>query len=435
MANRRTNDDLAAGQSPRKARPATENLPRLVDPADVAPRGRKPSGEKRGRTSLELLIAAEERGLPLDTAIKASRRADETAQLPRLAWDPFKEKRPRSGVWALDPSTYPVRGSTPERLRWCLQYAVLAPSSHNSQPWLFRVEGSRVDVLADRRRALPVADPDDRELMISCGCAVGLLELGMKRVGLQPEVELHSGASDRDLVARVRAAGRATPSDEERRMADAALVRRTARVRFLPDAVPTGLLARLEEQARVSGARLDILTDAERRRRLATLVHEADVVQLANKAFRRELAMWMHHNRSGARDGIPGYAMGMGELGSLVAPLVVRTFDIGEGRGARDEHLAMLSPVLGVLSTPGDTPADHVRAGIALVRVLLRATADRVASSYLNQPCELPEMRGHLSRLVPGAGWPQIVLRMGYCPRFSAFDHTPRRGVDEVLVR
>jgi nitroreductase len=434
MANRRTTRDPATGQAPTQPR-TMEHLPRLVDPAEITARARKTSREKRGRTSLELLIAAEERGLPLETAITAPRRADDPGALPPMAWDPFKDRRPRSGVWALDPSTYPARGSTPERLRWCLQYAILAPSSHNSQPWLFRVEGSRVDVLADRRRALPVADPDDRELMISCGCAVGLLELGMKRVGLQPEVELCADASDRDLVARVRAAGRATPGDEERRMADAALVRRTARVRFLPDAVPTGLLSRLEQLAAESGASLQVLADAERRRRLATLVHEADVVQLANKAFRRELAMWMHHNRSGARDGIPGYAMGMGELGSLVAPLVVRTFDIGQGRGARDEHLAMLSPVLAVLGTPGDTPADHVRAGIALVRVLLRATADRVASSYLNQPCELPEMRGHLARLVPGAGWPQIVLRMGYCPRFSAFDHTPRRGVDEVLVR
>lgn len=34
-----------------------------------------------------------------------------------------------------------------------VQAASLAPFSHNTQPWLFRLNGSVVDVLADRTRA------------------------------------------------------------------------------------------------------------------------------------------------------------------------------------------------------------------------------------------------------------------------------------------
>ena len=56
--------------------------------------------------------------------------------------------------------------------RRLLEAAVQAPSSHNTQPWLFRVEDGAVHLLADRTRALPVNDPDDRELTISCGCAL-----------------------------------------------------------------------------------------------------------------------------------------------------------------------------------------------------------------------------------------------------------------------
>jgi hypothetical protein len=47
--------------------------------------------------------------------------------------------------------------------------AVLAPSSHNTQPWVFRIGASEIDLFADRTRALPVNEPEDRELTIRCG--------------------------------------------------------------------------------------------------------------------------------------------------------------------------------------------------------------------------------------------------------------------------
>ena len=53
-----------------------------------------------------------------------------------------------------------------------IEQAVRAPSSHNTQPWLFRDREGAVEVHADRSRALPVNDPHDRELHISCGAAL-----------------------------------------------------------------------------------------------------------------------------------------------------------------------------------------------------------------------------------------------------------------------
>ncbi|MFP3632395.1 nitroreductase family protein, partial [Burkholderia sp. SIMBA_045] len=48
-----------------------------------------------------------------------------------------------------------------DQLKALLAYAVLAPSSHNSQPWRFVVNGATISVCADRMRALPVVDPFD----------------------------------------------------------------------------------------------------------------------------------------------------------------------------------------------------------------------------------------------------------------------------------
>lgn len=81
--------------------------------------------------------------------------------------------------------------------------AVLAPSSHNTQPWLFQVAKSDIDLLADRTRALPVNDPEDRELTISCGCALMNLRVAAAHRRFRIEVQLVPDARELDWLARV----------------------------------------------------------------------------------------------------------------------------------------------------------------------------------------------------------------------------------------
>lgn len=70
-------------------------------------------------------------------------------------------------AWRVDESELAANATPADKLRFALRYAVLAPSSHNTQPWRFIVDGETVTLNADRLRALPVADPCDRELIIS----------------------------------------------------------------------------------------------------------------------------------------------------------------------------------------------------------------------------------------------------------------------------
>jgi hypothetical protein len=114
-----------------------------------------------------------------------------------------------------------------------------------------------------------------------------------------------------------------------------------------------------------------------------------------------------------------------------MGPLVIRTFDFGKGRAARDRELATGSPVLAVLGTDGDTPADWLAAGQAAGRVLLGAQADGVSASYLNQPIEVDALRPRFSAILGRDGFPQLLLRMGYGPEIEP---APRRPLSEVLI-
>ena len=91
--------------------------------------------------------------------------------------------------WVEAIDEYPLTGTNDEKLMSILRHAVLAPSSHNSQPWRFEVVDGALNLYADRARALPVVDPDDRELVISCGAAPGLIQFALRPVGTDPITE------------------------------------------------------------------------------------------------------------------------------------------------------------------------------------------------------------------------------------------------------
>ena len=338
-----------------------------------------------------------------------------------LSWD----------AWTVSESDFPRKGSSSDKLRYLLNYAVLAPSSHNSQPWLFKVIDDGVELYADRTRALPVVDPDDRELIISCGSALFHLRMAVAHFGHSCIVSWFSPENNNDLLARVSLGEERKPTPEEEILFDAITKRRTNRMPFEPRQVQEKLLTELEAMANQEETWLYIIHMEEERNKVADLIAEADRIQMADGRFRRELAAWIHSNRTITRDGLPGYAFGYGDLASIVAPLLVRTFDIGRGQAAKDRQLAAGSPVLAVLGTDRDDSSAWLSAGQALSRVLLRACADGVSASFLNQPIELHELRIKLNQLLGRKGHPQLMLRMGYGPEIKP---TPRRKTTEVLA-
>jgi hypothetical protein len=276
-----------------------------------------------------------------------------------------------------------------------------------------------------------VVDPEDRELIMSCGCALYHLRSALRHFGCLGEVEILPKSGDHDLLARVWLGDQAESSVEESLIFCAIPKRRTNRQPFSDDPLPEALLAALQNAAQAESAALRIVREEEAKQAVADLVAEGDRWQWANKAFRRELAGWVHSNRSAARDGIPGYAQGIDDLMSYAGPLVVRTFDMGDGQAAKDHEVATGSPALAVLGTEGDRPREWLGAGQALARVLLRARVEDVWASFLNQPIEAPYLRMKLRELAGQPGYPQAVLRLGFSKDVKP---TPRREVASVLI-
>jgi hypothetical protein len=335
-------------------------------------------------------------------------------------------------AWNIDPSRFPVTGPAIEKARFAVGYAILAPSSHNTQPWRFIVDGDELLLCADRNRSLPHIDPFDRELIISCGAALFNLRVALAHFNVPFEITTFPQSSDPDIVARIAFPSLGPIFKDLAELFDAITKRATNRFPFSEENVPDAVIARLKSAVETEGVDAVFARTMNERERIAALIAEADRRQFNDSSFRRELAGWIHPSRS--NDGMPGESQGFYALTDFTTPIAamaIRTFDLGNGVAAAHQQLARGSPLLIILSTPMDNNEAWLAAGLGLQRMLLAAVKAGYSSSYLNQPIEVSDLRARLATAFGVVGYPQLLLRLG---RGSAVPHSPRRPIADVLL-
>ncbi|PLX37213.1 MAG: hypothetical protein C0606_11995 [Hyphomicrobiales bacterium] len=337
----------------------------------------------------------------------------------------------------IEPAAFPHQGGPRDRLRFALRYAVLAPSSHNSQPWRFRLHDDHVDILADNTRALSAVDPQRRELAMSCGATAEHLLIALAAFGIGTECRLLPEPERPDLVARVTVTGSVDPTTHDRDLVAAILTRHCDRTPYAPTELPDFVLDDLTEATRTLGIDLRLVLDDEGKSAIAGLVAEATRRQHADPAFRAELSDWMRRAAAPGKDGLSMAGFGAPDLATPLLAAAIRRFDIGSLLAKGDRARMDATPVLAVMLSPGDTLTDWLKTGRALARLFLTATVAGVSLALVNQPVEIPDLRAHLASLVTdGSDHPQLLLRLGYPAGANAKPNRPsaRRSLDDVLA-
>ncbi|MFJ3336234.1 Acg family FMN-binding oxidoreductase [Streptomyces sp. NPDC086766] len=307
--------------------------------------------------------------------------------------------------------------------------AVAAPSVHNTQPWRFRLDPDTgtLEIRAAAERGLRHIDPTGRALHLSVGCAVLNLRVAVAHFGWEPVTRLLPRPDRPDLLATVRPAGSAR-SAAVPGLYEALWRRHSSRFPFSGRPLPPALRAELAEAALAEGAVLDLL-EPDDTERVLRVTREAEHRNTADADRAAESRHWVREPRAAAL-GVPPAALGPQDFRDRV-PMR----DFGAHR-----HPAVLAarpyetrPLIALLSTAHDRRTDWLRAGQALERVLLVATAHGVRTSLLHQALEWPDLRERLewSRTGGGRGHAQMVLRLGYGPDGPP---SPRRTAREVLA-
>jgi hypothetical protein len=330
---------------------------------------------------------------------------------------------------------FPWSRTLEEQFVFLLRYAILAPSSYNTQPWQFEVGPDGIAVYADYGRRLPVVDPGNRELLMSVGAAIANLRVAASHFGFACRVDYnHSGDSERPL-----AFASLTPmlsDDHAAEIMDAlfpSITRRhTNRNPFLVTRIPEAVQQRLRVLAADSRAGVYISTDGMINQRAADLVAGAERMLQADPTYRQELSDWIRPNWTQRPDGITGAALGVKGVTSALAPWATKVLDLGRLRAAAQKNLCVQAPGLIIIYGEDSVPV-WLEAGELLERLLLTITREGMQYSFFNMPIEIPQLRLEMRALAGLSAWPQLLLRIGYC--LEPTSPTPRRPVQDVLVR
>jgi len=327
-------------------------------------------------------------------------------------------------VWDLSQSDFPEGSSIETQLGFLLRYGILAPSTRNSQPWAFHIQGNRVHFIADPNRALAIADPGRRELYISVGCALENLLVAAEHFGFRHSVSYFPEPRDEELVATATFEPGGSPSPARAGATLEAILRRhndNSAFRSLP--VPERLRCRLTACCVEADLKLHLTDDHHFRRWIDLLTGEADRIEFADPAFRRELASWIGQG-----------VFGEPRVVSRLEQFAVSRIDLGESVARQDHAIVEGAALLGLICADGDSHSAHVRTGQLFERIWLTATDGGLSIQPMSQTMRHPALRAAVRELLPSPDWiPQHLFRVGFSSR-PGEHHTPRRPLESALL-
>lgn len=330
-------------------------------------------------------------------------------------------------AWNVSESDFPINSSPNEKLTFLLNYAILAPSVYNSQPWQFNVSEGEIQVFADESRWLKVADPDRREQYISLGCALENLVIAAEHFGYNCTVSYFPGLEN--LVATVslhESKSATSPSDS--RLFDAITSRQTSRTPYEPRAISKADLDAIISLCSDPDAAIFIADGPALKRRFLDLTITADEMLYSDVNYKSELGHWLSMGVMGPRG-----------LESKIAQMKVVMLDPGPEQIKEDANLINSTPCLGFIITANNDNLSSVKAGRVLERFWLAATARAISLQPMSQTLETAQTRENLTGLLsaqsgmkPEMKVVQQVFRLGYGR--PAPEHSTRRPLADVMI-
>ncbi|WP_280402572.1 Acg family FMN-binding oxidoreductase [Nocardia carnea] len=306
-----------------------------------------------------------------------------------------------------------------------LSLARRAPSVHNTQPWRVVFDGHRLQLYRDTSRRLSSADPQGRQLIISCGALLDHIRTAFAAAGWSTEVTRRPDTAA-DHLAEIEFAPAAEVTDITRSRAEAIDRRYTDRLPMLPPRDWERVEPALRAVADTHSVALDVLADSARLR-LAAASAQSAALREYDPQYLNELHWWAGNDSPA--DGVP--------ISALVSAAELAQVGVGRAFPAappslRRGELTDSSRLL-VIGSAADSPLDWLRTGEALSAVLLECTAAGLSTCPLTHITEIPVSRRAIANLVHESVQPQVVIRVGTAPTSAAQPPTPRRPVGDFL--
>jgi hypothetical protein len=313
--------------------------------------------------------------------------------------------------------------------RELVHHAMLAPSSHNTQCWKFRLGSGRVSLLPDYSRRCPSVDPDDHHLFVSLGCAAENLAQAAMANGLMAEAHFRPAAGDMLDIALTPTRPAASP------LFRAIPDRQCTRAEYDGRPLSAAELKTLERAARGAGMQVLLMTESSAMEDILEYVVQGNTTQMHDPAFVDELKAWIRFSESEAMrsgDGLFASASGNPTAPRWLGSRLFDLFFTPQRENDKYARQVRSSAGIAVFVSERNDKAHWLGVGRCYERFALQATAMGIRNAMLNQPVEVPELRPQFAQYLGiGGRRPDLVVRFGRGPLMP---RSLRRPMESVLA-
>ena len=324
---------------------------------------------------------------------------------------------------------------------------ILASNPHNSQPWLFRITTSTIDLFAVPERQIGVIDPFRREMVIGLGCAIENMRLAAEAEGFKADIRLMPNPTTESHAASISLA-ESSPATSA--LYEAIPHRYTNRAAYDTNrAIEEEIFSGIDSLVTVSTVRLFWFKDESARAKFGQVAIAAAEALIADEQQSMDSHKWWRQDwdelQSNA-DGITLDAQGLGTFISSAAKFLPdmsrQSNDQSFVKNVRDISVPTAA-AFGILAVPNDMDfTQRLQCGQIWQSIHLWATPQGLAMQPLNQMCEradrerqlgiAPVIGNAVADLIGDDQWQAIMpFRLGY-PTVEAL-LSPRRGLDKVI--
>lgn len=332
-------------------------------------------------------------------------------------------------AWDVDVKEFPKHGSIEDQLIFLLHYAILAPSSHNCQPWSFSVKNNTISIFTEPKRGLPVSDPEELLAHIAIGCAIENVNIAASFFGFDMRIDYFPNNNGLNCVV-----------DLNFKKSSEVFITNNHRIFSIPkrcsnrnpyqDRMPEQQFLNSLSNLSSENTQISVITTQLMRNQIADLIVHWRLSLFDNRSFRQELSKYKRNNFSAAYTGMPGFTMGFSNLASLFTPFLVKHFNVTKLTKVKDLLLLKhQTPVFVIISSIDNTRQNALKVGQIFERCIIEAENRNIQTSI----SAIPKNNAVLQSILQTKFYPQIFFRLGYANKKTC--HSPRLNLTQVMNR
>jgi nitroreductase len=334
-------------------------------------------------------------------------------------------------VWEIPTEAFPITGSLKEKINFWLEYAILAPSAHNTQPWQWQLDGNQLSILRDYEHSLKESDPTSRETFLSLGAFIENLVVAAGFFGYKAKVFYRALTVHDQLAAEISFEADGTSIRSSERLFTGITKRHTNRGFYHPEPLTSDVAQGLAVPSEV-GISIHQVGDATTKEKVAELVGRGTAIALGMPTMEKELGELVWSEASPRPTGMMIEALVEGAQPQETGLDWVRNELDPQSQGHYWQQTFASAPLHIIIASELDNPAAWLASGRVMERVLLASAALGMNHCIAAAPVEIPTLLPSLRQLIDGDDRPQALFRLGFPVNAEFTKHSTRRPLAKL---